>query len=246
MNASSERRKPRGIARAGSNPDLARQLSVVLSVVALAYALLAGLRTVMDYDLGWQMATGRWVAQHRQIPSTDVFSYTAQGQPWIYPVGAGLFFYAGYLVGKYALLAWLGAAACAGTVALLIWKRSAMLAALAVLAIPMIALRSAPRAEMFTVVLFAAFLTVLWRQHASGRAHHPSKPKPDFHPNEARPASLGTPGLPGAPVAASSKMMPAKILIHIIPTGWMRGAHARGARLSLRAISVQSPSPIHI
>jgi hypothetical protein len=50
---------------------LARQLFVVLSAAALAYALLAGLRSVMDYDLGWQMATGRWVAQHRQIPSTD-------------------------------------------------------------------------------------------------------------------------------------------------------------------------------
>ncbi len=158
----------------------------MLTVVALAYALLAGLRTVMDYDLGWQLATGRWVAQHRQIPSTDVFSYTAPGQPWIYPVGAGLFFYAAYLVGKYALLAWLGAAACVATVALLIWKRSAMLAALAILAIPMIALRTAPRAEMFTTVLFAAFLTVLWRQHESGRAPHPSKPKPGLLGTPAR------------------------------------------------------------
>ncbi|MFI5109783.1 MAG: tetratricopeptide repeat protein [Terriglobales bacterium] len=143
---------------------------VVLSVAALAYALLAGLRTVMDYDLGWQMATGRWVVQHRQIPSIDVFSYTAQGQPWIYPVGAGLLFYAAYLVGKYALLTWLGAAACMGTVALLIWRRSALTAVLAILAIPVIVLRTAPRAEMFTVVLFAAFLTVLWRQQEGGSA----------------------------------------------------------------------------
>jgi tetratricopeptide (TPR) repeat protein len=180
----SEQRKARSITRSEPNsgrhkrwnhtrtapkPDLARQLFIVLSVAALAYALMAGLRTVMDYDLGWQLATGRWVAQHRQIPSTDVFSYTAQGQPWIYPAGAGLLFYAAYLVGKYALLAWLGAAACVGTVALLVWRRSAISATLAILAIPMIALRTTPRAEMFTVVLFAAFLTVLWRQHEGGR-----------------------------------------------------------------------------
>ncbi len=139
-------------------------------MAALTYALLAGLRTMMDYDFGWQLATGRWVAQHRQIPSTDVFSYTAQGQPWIYPVGAGLIFYVAYLAGKYALLTWLGAAACVGTVALLIWRRSALAAVLAILAIPVIVLRTGPRAEMFTVVLFAAFLTVLWRQHESGRA----------------------------------------------------------------------------
>ena len=149
---------------------MARQSFVILSVVALSYALLAGLRTVADYDFGWQMATGRWVAQHHQIPSTDIFSYTAQGQPWIYPVGAGLIFYAAYLVGNYALLTWLGAAACVGTVALLIWRRSVLAPALAILAIPMIALRAVPRAEMFTVVLFAAFLALLWRQHESGRA----------------------------------------------------------------------------
>jgi len=125
----------------------------------------------MDYDLGWQMATGRWIVQHRQIPSSDVFSYTAQGQPWIYPVGSGLFFYAAYLIGKYALLTWLGAAACVITVALLVWKRSAMEAALAILAIPIIVLRAAPRAEMFTMVLFAAFLCVLWRLHEDKRTH---------------------------------------------------------------------------
>lgn len=142
---------------------------LLLSAAALTYALLAGLRTVMDYDLGWQMATGRWIAQHRQIPSADVFSYTAQGQPWIYPVGSGLFFYAAYLIGRYALLTWLGAAACVITVALLIWKRSAIEAVLAILAIPIIVLRAAPRAEMFTVMLFAAFLGVLWRQHEGKR-----------------------------------------------------------------------------
>lgn len=170
MDRSSKRRRARSTTSHGSNPALARQLFVVLSVAALAYALLAGLRSVWQYDLGWQMATGRWIAQHRQIPSTDVFSYTAPGQPWIYPVGSGLLFYAAYLAGKYALLTWLGAAACAGTVALLIWRRSAIAAALAVLAIPVIALRIAPRADMFTVVLFAAFLALLWRQHESGNA----------------------------------------------------------------------------
>ena len=143
---------------------------IVLTVTALAYALLAGLRTLMDYDLGWQLATGRWVAQHHQVSSTDVFSYTAYGQPWVYPVGSGLIFYATYLVGKYALLSWLGAAACVGTVALLLWKRSALAAALAILAIPLIAVRITPRAEMFTLVLFAAFLSLLWRQYESGHA----------------------------------------------------------------------------
>ena len=164
-------RTARHIAKAGPRPNLTHQLFVILSVAALAYALLAGLRTVMDFDLGWQLATGRWIVQHHQIPSTEVFSYTAAGQPWIYPAGSALFFYAAFLVGKYALLSWLGAIACVGTVALLISTRLALSAALAILAIPVIVLRTAPRAEMFSVVLFAAFLVLLWRRHEKRRVH---------------------------------------------------------------------------
>lgn len=137
-------------------------LLLLLSFVALIYALLAGLRTVTDPDLGWQMATGRWILLHHQIPSTDVFSYTAHGQPWIYPAGSGLLLYGTYLAGGYTLLSWLGAIACTLTVGLLLRRYTPMTAALAILAVPLIAFRTAPRAEMFTVVLFAAFLSILW------------------------------------------------------------------------------------
>ncbi|HVO82434.1 MAG TPA: hypothetical protein VMT28_17020 [Terriglobales bacterium] len=150
--------------------SLSQRLFFVLAAVALVYASLAGLRTVTDFDVGWQLATGRWVAQHHQIPSADVFSYTAQGQPWIYPVGSGLLFYALYLLGGWAMLSWLGAATCAATVALLLRRGSAITAALAIVAIPRIAQHTTPRADMFTVLLFAAFLTVLWQQHETGRA----------------------------------------------------------------------------
>jgi len=62
-----------------------RQLRWALVLVAVLYAALAGLRTLTDYDLGWQMATGRWVVQHHQIPSVDVFSYTAAGHRGFIP-----------------------------------------------------------------------------------------------------------------------------------------------------------------
>jgi len=153
-----------------SQPLLAHRLFVILGFAALAYALLAGLRTVTDWDLGWQLATGRWVAQHHQVPSTEVFSYTAQGQPWEYPVASGLLFYLVYLAGNYALLSVLGAAACVSTIALLLRRGSWVTATLAILAIPRIALRTTPRAEIFTVVLFAAFLSLLWQQYETGRA----------------------------------------------------------------------------
>jgi tetratricopeptide (TPR) repeat protein len=141
---------------------------LILSAVALTYAFLAGLRTVSDYDIFWQMATGRWVAQHHTIFSTDVFSYTAQGQPWIYPVGSGFLFYVAFLLGGYSLISWLGAIACVSSIALLLRRGSAVTAALAVIAVPAIAARTAPRADMFTVVLFAAFLIILWEQYENG------------------------------------------------------------------------------
>ena len=149
---------------------LNRRVFYILSAIALIYAIFAGLRTLSDFDLGWQLATGRWVVQHHHIPSVDVFSYSAAGQPWIYPVFSGMIFYLVYLLGGYALLSWLGAAACVGTVALLLRKNSAVGAAMAIFAVPLIALRTTPRADMFSVVLLAAFLSLLWQNHRFGDA----------------------------------------------------------------------------
>jgi tetratricopeptide (TPR) repeat protein len=143
---------------------------VILAAIALIYAFLAGLRTLSAPDLGWQMATGRWVIQHHSVPSTDVFSYTAQGQPWIYPVGAGLVFYGAYLLGGFGLISWLGALACAASVALPLRRGSAAAAGIAIIAVPLIAWRTAPRADSFTVVLFAAFLSLLWENYQTGGA----------------------------------------------------------------------------
>src|SRR5581483_10277461 len=147
-----------------------KRLFLILATIALIYAFLAGLRTVSEFDLGWQMATGRWVVQHHHVPSTDVFSYTAQGKPWIYPVGAGLVFYAAYLIGSYGLISWMGAAACISTVALLLRRGRAVGAGIAIFAVPLLAWRTSPRAEMFTVVLFAAFLSLLWENYQTGSA----------------------------------------------------------------------------
>src|SRR5947209_1637027 len=78
-----------------------------LVALALVYAFLAGFHTLQDFDLGWQVATGRWVVQHHSVFSADVFSYTSSAQPWIYPVLSGVFFYSFFLAGGYALLCWM-------------------------------------------------------------------------------------------------------------------------------------------
>jgi Flp pilus assembly protein TadD len=148
----------------------ARPLFYLLGGLVLVYAFLAGLRTIAEFDLFWPMATARWALQHHQLPLVDVLSYTAAGRPWIYPIGSGLLLYGTFLLGGYALLSWLAAVVCAGVVALVLRRGSVVSAALAVLAVPLIASRVTPRAEMFTVVLFAATMSLVWQQHESGRA----------------------------------------------------------------------------
>ena len=136
-----------------------------LIILALAYALLAGLHTVADFDLGWQLATGRTLVEQHQIPRVDLFSYTAHGKEWIYPPFSGAVFYLLYLLGGYSALSWLGAIACAGTTAILCFGGRRVTSVLAFIAVPAIAFRTIPRAELFTTVLFAAVLTIVWKHH---------------------------------------------------------------------------------
>ena len=71
MDRTRDRRKPRCDATPGT--DLARQSFVILSVVALGYALLAGLRTAADYDLGWQLADSpEWQSEAERYGITTI------------------------------------------------------------------------------------------------------------------------------------------------------------------------------
>jgi len=141
-------------------------LRVSLIVLALGYALFAGLRTVSDFDLGWQLATGRTLVEHHQIPRVELFSYTAHGNEWIYPPFSGAIFYLLYLAGGYSALSWLGAIACAAAVAFLCFAGGRFTAVLAIVAVPAIAFRTNPRAELFTTMFFAAVLAIVSNHHA--------------------------------------------------------------------------------
>ena len=108
--------------------------------------------------MGWQLATGRYVVQHHQIPSTDVLSFTSAGEPWVYPPFAGVLFYLTYCAFGYAGLSWFSALACLAVVAYLARRGDLGSAVLAMLAVQSIAARTAPRADLFSTVFFAFFL----------------------------------------------------------------------------------------
>jgi tetratricopeptide (TPR) repeat protein len=144
-------------------PDKFYRVAIsVLLLLVLVNAFAAGLRTVADFDMGWHLATGRYVVQHHSIPSTDVLSYTTAGTKWAYPPFAGVLLYLIYNAGGYAGLSWFCALACIATVGFLLRGRDLGSAALAMCAVEPIAFRTGPRADLFNTVFFAIVLGILW------------------------------------------------------------------------------------
>jgi len=151
-----------------------QQATVALMVIALVYAFLAGFHTVFDLDMGWHLATGRYVVQHHVVPSTDVLSYTSPEAQWIYPPFAGVLLYGIFSAFGYKGLSWFCAMALMAMVACLLRspsrQESGPAAALAIIAVPELSLRALPRADLFTNLFFAVFLVQLWAFHSSNAA----------------------------------------------------------------------------
>jgi tetratricopeptide (TPR) repeat protein len=147
--------------RAKQHSRLMGGVYACLVLLTLTYALLAGLKTVVDFDLGWQMATGRYLLAHHAIPRTELFSYTAHGTEWIYPVLSGLVFYLLYQMGGYAAISWFCALACVAAAAVLIYNRNLWAVVLALLAVPVLSSEVMPRASLFTIILFTCFARIL-------------------------------------------------------------------------------------
>lgn len=149
-----------------------RTISLSLIVLALSYGFLAGFHTVHNTDMGWQLATARYVVQHHTIPSTDVLSYRTYGAEWLYPPFAGVIFYGIFGAFGYAGLVWFCSLLLMATIACLLRSPSrpgsGVRAALAMMAVPALALHAIARADIFSQLFFTIFLVVLWRFHESG------------------------------------------------------------------------------
>jgi hypothetical protein len=61
-------------------------LSVAVTVFLCYYVrllLLPGFSFLQDPDVFWHIRTGQWILENAQFPTVDVFSYTANGKPWV-------------------------------------------------------------------------------------------------------------------------------------------------------------------
>jgi hypothetical protein len=57
-------------------------LAFLMPIVFL-FLKLEGARTLLgDGDTGWHVRTGEWIVAHRQVPHSDIFSFSRPGAPW--------------------------------------------------------------------------------------------------------------------------------------------------------------------
>ena len=139
--------------------------------LALAYAFVAGLRTVADFDVGWLLLA-------RPLPR-DPSRGAANRCPVLHGIRHAL---------DLSSIRWRAAVSrlyswriCRPVVDQRVGLHSrgsgyrrtsaAPHCALAILAVPSIAFRTAPRAELFTTFFFAAYLALLWQHRHEKRKH---------------------------------------------------------------------------
>ena len=70
----------------GLSGSIRFSLSAAVTVFLCYFAfllLLPGFTLLQDPDVFWHIRTGQWILDHAQFPTVDVFSYTANGKPWI-------------------------------------------------------------------------------------------------------------------------------------------------------------------
>ena len=64
-------------------PGIPRSTFALLAAFA-AFAFTIIVPTALrDGDTGWHLATGAWIVAHIRVPTSDPFSFTATGRPWV-------------------------------------------------------------------------------------------------------------------------------------------------------------------
>src|SRR4029078_2322456 len=120
---------------AAKRPDAGPFYLSLLIAGLLVPAALGSSQTIFnDGDVSWHIATGQWIIDPRAIPSTDPFSFTWAGKPWV-PIEwlAEIIYASAYRLAGYSGIAALVTAALMSLHALVFsnasgWTRRALLA----------------------------------------------------------------------------------------------------------------------
>ena len=55
----------------------------ISTLVLAAFAAIAGAFGLRAYDLFWHLASGRWIVEHRALPTTDPFRFASEAAAWV-------------------------------------------------------------------------------------------------------------------------------------------------------------------
>ena len=138
----------------------------LLPFALFAAFALAAFGAIRSYDLFWQLATGRWIVEHRALPLTDPFALASEKSEWI----DGEWLYEIVLYGAHSLvglkgLSWLRGllAAAIFTIAFVASRRESetssalLMSAIAFAgALPVLDLRPSGVAALMVVLMLAA------------------------------------------------------------------------------------------
>jgi len=150
-----------------------RRLFIAILFIAL---FVMATRDVTDPDFGWHLRTGEFIVTTFSIPHTDLFSFTATGQPWVtHEWLVEVVMYLLYRVGGFGALTLFFAFVATLTFALVYWRSEGQpyLAAFVVL---FAAATAAPfwgaRPHTLSLLLASSFLFLLDRYQREGATRH--------------------------------------------------------------------------
>jgi hypothetical protein len=148
---------------------------ILVAVFAYALMLASGRNLLHDGDTFFHIAAGNWIWAHGSVPSSDPFSFTLHGAPWVAHEWLAELIFAG----AYGALGWVGvvavtAAAIAATYYLLTRFLAPILPVPAMsLALAASFLLAAPhllaRPHVLTMPILVAWMVALERARSAGR-----------------------------------------------------------------------------
>src|SRR5215469_12838974 len=134
-----------GAAADAATREWRRRLTLIVVPALTVFAFAIATQSVFtDGDTNWQVAAGRWILAHRQVPRVDPFSYTFAGRPWVaHEWGAQV-----VLAGAYDLAGWAGVMWITGVAA--------------ALAVAIVAAEITPRLRTFSAIVALGFAFALF------------------------------------------------------------------------------------
>lgn len=147
--------------------------SLVIAVLLVPAALGSSQTIFNDGDVSWHIATGQWILDHRAIPTTDPFSFTWAGKPWV-PIEwlAEVLYASAYRLAGYSGVAALVTAALVGLQAIIFVNASRWtgpLLAIALMDFVLIPTMLA-RPHLLTWPLLALWIWLMLRARENDRA----------------------------------------------------------------------------